>query len=53
MISIPKKISVLSTEKYPIEDVIMKNQKVSPAVTASALILGEDASILDRIDECD
>jgi hypothetical protein len=32
--------------------VITKNQKENPAVTASALNLGEDSSILNRIDEC-
>jgi len=30
----------------------MKNQNDSPAVTASDLNLGEDTSMLDRIDEC-
>jgi hypothetical protein len=32
--------------------VIIKNQKENPAVTASALNLGEDSSILNWIDEC-
>ena len=53
MKSIPKKSSVLSTEKYPTEDVIMKNQNDSPAVTVIDLIRNEDAFMLDRVDECD
>jgi hypothetical protein len=32
--------------------VIIKNQKENPAVTASALNLGEDNSILNWINEC-
>ena len=53
MKSIPKKSSILSTEKYPTKDVIMKNQNVSPAVTVIDLNRDEDAFMLDRIDECD
>jgi hypothetical protein len=30
----------------------MKNQKENPAVTANDLNLGEESSILNRIDEC-
>ncbi len=46
------KMSIISIEKNPIEDVIIKNQNESPAVTASDLNLGEDACILYRINEC-
>ena len=45
-------ISIISIEKYPMVDVIIKNQKDRPAVTASDLNLGEEVSILDRIDKC-
>ena len=41
-----------SRENTLSELVIMKNQNENPAVTASALNLGEDNSILNRIDEC-
>ena len=43
----------ISIEKYPKEDVIIKNQNESPAVIASALNLREDASMLNRINKCD
>jgi hypothetical protein len=46
------KISIISIEKNPIEDVIIKNQNESPAVTASDLNLDEDDCILYRINEC-
>ena len=46
------KTSSASVEKYPIADIIMKNQNDNPAVTASDLNLGEDVCILNRIDEC-
>ncbi len=46
------KMSIISIEKNPMEDVIIKNQNDSPAVTASDLNLGEDACILYRINEC-
>ena len=42
----------ISIVKYPKDDVIMKNQNDSPAVTASALNRGEGASMLYRIDKC-
>ena len=45
------KINSTSIEKYPTDNVIMKNQKDNPAVTASDLNLGEDASISNRIYE--
>ena len=47
-----RKISSASIENKPEAEVITKNQKENPAVTASALNLGEDSSILNRIDEC-
>ena len=40
-----------SKENNPVADVIMKNQKENPAVTAKLLNLGEESSILDRIYE--
>jgi hypothetical protein len=42
----------ISIEKYPKEDVIMKNQNESPAVIASALNLMEDAFISNWINKC-
>ena len=47
-----RKITNASIENKPKAEVITKNQKENPAVTASALNLGEDSSILNRIDEC-
>ena len=47
-----RKITSASIENKPVAEVIIKNQKENPAVTASALNLGEDSSILNRIDEC-
>ena len=46
------KIANISNEKYKVADVMIKNQKESPAVTAMDLNLGEESSILNRIDEC-
>jgi len=40
-----------STENVLVEDVIIKNQKVKPALTAIALNLGELVCILNRINE--
>jgi|TARA_B110001454_G_scaffold106253_1_gene100009 hypothetical protein len=40
-----EKISSDSYEKYPVVEVIMKNQKVNPAVTAIDLKRGEDNCI--------
>ena len=37
-----EKISSDSYEKYPVAEVIMKNQKVNPAVTAIDLKRGDD-----------
>ena len=45
-------IRKVSIENIPIDDVIIKNQNVKPAVTARDLNLGELVCILDRIDEC-
>ena len=44
-------IASVSKENNPIADEIIKNQKENPAVTAKDLNLGDDNSILDRIDE--
>ena len=46
-------IAKYSSVKTPTIDVITKNQKVNPADTASALNLGDDISILNRINESD
>ena len=42
----------LIIEKIPIVDVIIKNQKVNPKVTADALNLGDESSILNWIYQC-
>jgi hypothetical protein len=47
-----RKITSPSIENKPVAEVIIKNQKENPAVTASALNLGEDNSILNWINEC-
>ena len=47
-----RKITSASIENKPDAEAMIKNQKVNPAVTASALNLGEDSSILNRINEC-
>ena len=39
-------------ENTSVDDVMMKNQNDNPAVTARDLNLGDDASILNRIDKC-
>tara|TARA_B110001454_G_C12382001_1_gene293056 strand:- start:388 stop:555 length:168 start_codon:yes stop_codon:yes gene_type:complete len=41
----------ISKEKKPVLDVIIKNQKENPAVTARDLNLGELVCILNRIDK--
>ena len=46
------KININSKEKYPKLEIIMKNQKDEPAVTANDLNLGDDVCILYRINEC-
>ena len=45
------KIPSNTKEKIPIPTVIITNQKENPAVTASALNLGDESSILNRINE--
>ena len=45
------KIARYSKVKTPKIEVKIKNQKLSPADTANALNLGEDNSILNRINE--
>jgi len=47
-----RKITSASIENKPEAEVIIKNQKENPAVTAMALNLGDDSSILNRINEC-
>ena len=42
----------ISIENIPVEEVIIKNQKDNPAVTAKDLNLGDDVSISYRIDKC-
>ena len=46
-----RKITNASIENKPEAEVIIKNQNENPAVTASALNLGEDSSILNWINE--
>ena len=50
-IIITAKIPNASKEKTPTPVVIIANQKQNPAVTASALNLGDESSILDRINK--
>ena len=45
------KIASASKENKPTAEDIIKNQKENPAVTANALNLEEDNSILNRINE--
>ena len=49
--TITRKIPNNSIENNPNDEDIIKNQKVNPAVTANALILGEEKFILNRINE--
>ena len=46
------KITNASIENKPVAEEIIKNHKENPAVTAMALNLGDDSSILNRINEC-
>ena len=46
------KIASNSRVNIAILEVIMKNQNVNPAVTASDLNRGDDVCILNRINEC-
>ena len=49
---VPTKIANTSIENKPMDEEIIKNHKDNPAVTAAALNLGDDSSILNRINEC-
>ena len=49
---VPTKIANTSIENKPMDEEIIKNQRENPAVTAMALNLGDDSSILNRINEC-
>ena len=51
-IVIATKITNASKENKPVAEEIIKNQKENPAVTAMALNLWDDSSILNRINEC-
>ena len=51
-IVIATKITNASIENKPTTEDIIKNHKENPAVTAKALNLGDDSSILNRINEC-
>ena len=51
-IVIATKIVNATKENKPVAEEIIKNHKENPAVTASALNLGDDNSILNRINEC-
>ena len=46
------KITNASKENKPVAEEIIKNHKENPAVTAVALNLGDDSSILNWINEC-
>ena len=46
------KIANASKENKPVTEEIIKNHKENPAVTVMALNLGDDSSILNRINEC-
>ena len=46
------KITNASKENKPVAEEIIKNHKENPAVTAMALNLEDDSSILNRINEC-
>ena len=46
------KITNASKENKPAAEEIIKNHKENPAVTARALNLVDDSSILNRINEC-
>ena len=50
--TIATNIIKISIENIPVDDVIIKNQKDNPAVTARDLNRGELVCILNRIDKC-
>ena len=50
--TIATNIIKISIENIPVEDVMIKNQKDNPAVTARDLNRGELVCILNRIDKC-
>ena len=50
--TIATNIIKISIENIPVDVVMIKNQNDNPAVTASDLNRGDDAFILNRIDEC-
>ena len=52
VIVIATKITNTSIENKPTAEEIIKNNKENPAVTAKALNLEDDSSILNRINEC-
>ena len=49
---IATKMIKISIKNIPIDDVMIKNQKDNPAVTARDLNRGELACILNRVDKC-
>ena len=46
------KMIKISIENIPVDDVMIKNQKDNPAVTAKDLNRGELVCILNRVDKC-
>ena len=50
--TIATNIIKISIENIPVDDVMIKNQKDNPAVTASDLNRGELVCILNWIDKC-
>ena len=51
-IVIATKITNASIENKPVAEDIIKNRRENPAVTANALNLCDDNSILNRINKC-
>ena len=49
---IATKMIKISIENIPVDEVMIKNQKDNPAVTAMDLNLGELVCILNRVDKC-
>jgi len=50
--TIATNIIKISIENIPVDDVMIKNQKDNPAVTARDLNRGELVCILNRVDKC-